>query len=168
MRINRSIVSNQNESVPTTRTITINGTTYDLSANRTWTVSGDISGSGTANRLPKFTTSTAIGNSLVYDDGNYIGINASPTTTEILQVSGTMKVTSFTGIGTTADGSSMLLVKGDNDLGTEFAAVFQNDSGTNLVRFFNDGKVNFGALPTSSTGLSSGDVWNDSGTLKIV
>lgn len=28
--------------------------------------------------------------------------------------------------------------------------------------------VNFQSLPTSATGLSSGDVWNDSGTLKIV
>lgn len=30
------------------------------------------------------------------------------------------------------------------------------------------GKINFNTLPTSATGLSAGDVWNDSGTLKIV
>jgi len=30
------------------------------------------------------------------------------------------------------------------------------------------GKVNFSSLPTSSSGLSSGDLWNDSGTVKIV
>jgi len=36
MRINRSIISNQTESVPTTRTLTIGGVTYDLSADRTW------------------------------------------------------------------------------------------------------------------------------------
>jgi len=35
--------------VPTSRTITINGVTQDLSANQTWTVSGGIDGSGTAN-----------------------------------------------------------------------------------------------------------------------
>ena len=28
--------------------------------------------------------------------------------------------------------------------------------------------INFSGLPTSSAGLSAGDVWNDSGTLKIV
>lgn len=28
--------------------------------------------------------------------------------------------------------------------------------------------LNLSQLPTSSTGLASGDVWNDSGTLKIV
>jgi hypothetical protein len=44
MRINRSTVTNQAESVPLTRTLTINGTTYDLSADRTWTIGG---GSGT-------------------------------------------------------------------------------------------------------------------------
>jgi hypothetical protein len=30
------------------------------------------------------------------------------------------------------------------------------------------GKVNFNTLPTSSVGLASGDLWNDSGTIKIV
>jgi hypothetical protein len=38
MRINRSTITNQSESVPLTRTLTLNGTTYDLSANRTWSV----------------------------------------------------------------------------------------------------------------------------------
>jgi len=40
MRINRSTISNQSESVPTTRTLTIGGVSYDLSADRTWTVGG--------------------------------------------------------------------------------------------------------------------------------
>ena len=47
------------------------------------------------------------------------------------------------------------------------------DSGTGNAVQFTDGKVsavkmNLSGLPTSSSGLSSGDVWNDSGTLKIV
>lgn len=42
------------------------------------------------------------------------------------------------------------------------------NNGTVQVKFFEDGKVNFANLPTSSGGLSSGDLWNDSGTLKIV
>ena len=40
MRINRSIISNQTESVPTTRTLTIGGVSYDLSQDRTWVISG--------------------------------------------------------------------------------------------------------------------------------
>ena len=44
-------------------------------------------------------------------------------------------------------------------------------SGTALGRLklnVTGGKLAFTGLPTSSSGLSSGDVWNDSGTLKIV
>jgi len=63
--------------VPTTRTITINGTTYDLSANRSWTVAGGLSGSGTTNYLSKWTGSTALGNSLVYDDGTNVMIGTT-------------------------------------------------------------------------------------------
>jgi len=41
---------------------------------------------------------------------------------------------------------------------------------TNSVRMTikSDGKINFSSLPTSATGLSAGDIWNDGGTLKIV
>lgn len=65
--------------VPTTRTLTINGTAYDLSADRSWTISTGISGSGTTNYLSKWTGSTSLGNSIVYDNGSAVGINtASP------------------------------------------------------------------------------------------
>ncbi len=41
---------------------------------------GGVSGSGTTNYLPKWTGSTALGNSLVYDDGTNVGIGtATPT-----------------------------------------------------------------------------------------
>ena len=33
---------------------------------------------------------------------------------------------------------------------------------------YKDGKINASGLPTSASGLSSGDIWNDGGTLKIV
>ena len=74
MRINRSIISNQTESVPVVRTLTINGVTYDLTANRSWTVSGGgITGSGTTNYLSKWTSGSALGNSTIYEtSGNII------------------------------------------------------------------------------------------------
>lgn len=62
--------------VPTTRTITINGTTQDLSADRTFTVAGTISGL-TTNYIPKATSATTIGNSLIYDNGTNIGIGTT-------------------------------------------------------------------------------------------
>ena len=65
--------------VPTTRSLTINGVSYDLSADRSWTISTGISGSGTTNYLSKWTGSTSVGNSVAFDNGSAIGINtASP------------------------------------------------------------------------------------------
>ena len=63
--------------VPTSRTLTINGTAYDLSADRSWTISAGISGSGTTNYVPKFTSGTAIGNSLIFDNGTNVGIGTA-------------------------------------------------------------------------------------------
>lgn len=87
-----ALTSNLSSYVPTSRTLTINGTTYDLSADRSWTiptgvtsfntrtgaitlVSTDVTSalgfsplnaaniSGTVNYFPKFTAASSIGNS---------------------------------------------------------------------------------------------------------
>lgn len=42
--------------------------------------SGTVTGSGTTNYVPKFTSSTAIGNSLIYDNGTNVGIGTSSPT----------------------------------------------------------------------------------------
>lgn len=46
--------------VPTTRTLTINGTTYDLSANRTWTIAAGVSGSGNSGQVTYWSSSSAV------------------------------------------------------------------------------------------------------------
>jgi hypothetical protein len=51
--------------VPTSRTLTINGTAFDLSADRSWTITAGVSGSGTTNTIPKWTSSTGLGNSIL-------------------------------------------------------------------------------------------------------
>jgi hypothetical protein len=56
------------------------------------TITGFIGGSGTTGYIPKFTSSTAIGNSLIYDDGTNIGI-ATISPTYKLDVSGTLRTT---------------------------------------------------------------------------
>lgn len=68
--------------VPNTRTITINGTTFDLTSNRSWTV-GNITGSGTVNYVPVFTSGTNLGNSeivmaTVSGVGLAVGISDTP------------------------------------------------------------------------------------------
>lgn len=46
-----------------------------------WDTISGITGTGTTNYIPKFTSSSAVGNSLIYDTGTNIGINtATPTT----------------------------------------------------------------------------------------
>jgi len=53
---------------------------------------GTITGSGTTNYIPKFSSSTAIGNSVIYDDGTNIGVGtASPAAK--LDVAGAVKTT---------------------------------------------------------------------------
>lgn len=60
--------------VPLTRSLTINGTTYDLSGDRTWNV-GTVTGSGTLNYVAKWTPDgTALGNSQIFDNGTNVGI----------------------------------------------------------------------------------------------
>jgi hypothetical protein len=66
-------------------TLTINGVTYDLSANRSWTVAGGISGSGASGQVAYWTgTSSQTGsNNLFWDAANSrlgIGTNAPQST----------------------------------------------------------------------------------------
>lgn len=47
--------------------------------------------------------------------------------------------------------------------------LYLEDSGGTLnARFLDNGQIQFNRLPTSSSGLSAGSLWNDSGTIKIV
>lgn len=113
MRINRSIISNQTESVPVVRTLTINGTTYDLTQNRSWTVSGGgVTGSGTTNYLSKWTSGTALGNSLVFDNGTNVGIGtATP--------SGLVTIAQSVNSGT----ANVLYLSNTSQTGTTVAAI---------------------------------------------
>lgn len=62
--------------VPTSRLLTINGVSFDLSADRTWTVAGTISGL-TTNFIPKATSATTLGNSNIQDNGTSVSIGGS-------------------------------------------------------------------------------------------
>ena len=48
-----ALTSDLSSYVPTSRTLTINGTAFDLSANRSFSV-GTITGSGTTSYIPKW------------------------------------------------------------------------------------------------------------------
>jgi predicted heme/steroid binding protein len=77
--------------VPTTRTLSINGVSFDLSADRTWNV-GTLTGSGTPAYVPKWDGSTSLTNSLLYDSGAGIGLGtASVNTSALFQMDSTTK-----------------------------------------------------------------------------
>lgn len=149
-----ALTSDLSAYVSTSTTLSINGTSYDLSNNRSWTIDttsavwgnitgkpttlsgygitdayplsgnpsnfltsitslnvtnalgytpynatnpngytsnlGTITGTGTTNYLPKFTGSTSLGNSLIYDDGTNLGIGIT-LPTEKLDVAGVIR-----------------------------------------------------------------------------
>ena len=61
------------------------------------------------------------------------------------------------------------LIKGAGTSTGVTLSLYNNDSTpVKNIDFLDNGRVKFLNLPTSSTGLSSGDVYNDGGTLKIV
>lgn len=88
--------------VPTTRTLTINGTSYDLSADRSWTIAAGLSGSGTTNYIPKFTASTTIGNSIIQEMAYGLNIGFSN--------SGASNVYEFQNFSNTASSNTRLKI----------------------------------------------------------
>jgi len=62
---------------------------------------GSLSGTGTTNYLSKWTSSTALGDSLVYDNGTSVGVGtASPSASYKLDVSGDFRATNITSANT--------------------------------------------------------------------
>jgi hypothetical protein len=57
--------------VTNARQLTINGTTYDLSADRSWTISGTIGGL-TSGYIPKATSASTLGDSSIFVSGNNV------------------------------------------------------------------------------------------------
>ncbi len=62
--------------VPTTRTLSINGVSFDLSADRSWSV-GTLTGSGNVNYVPKWNGSTSLTDSLLFDNGSGVGLGTA-------------------------------------------------------------------------------------------
>lgn len=65
--------------VPKTRTLTINGTAYDLTADRSWTITAGVTGSGVTNRIAYWDSASSIG---------YLDTASYPSLTELGYVKG--------------------------------------------------------------------------------
>jgi hypothetical protein len=71
----------------------LSSTDWTTFNNKQNALTNPITGTGTANYLSKFTGSTALGNSLVYDDGTFVGIGTT-TPSYKLDVNGTARIVS--------------------------------------------------------------------------
>jgi hypothetical protein len=130
------------------------------------------------------------------ENGN-VGIGASPNASYKLDVAGTGRFTNMLSVITTGTTNEVALFKSTEPYitveaagGSNSASIFlkpstssqnatiQNRTGGGLEFYVNADytnakmtikgtTVNIRSLPTSATGLSSGDIWNDGGTLKV-
>ena len=94
-----------------------------------------ISGSGTVNKIPKFTTSTTVTDSLIYDDGTYVGIGNTTPVYE-LDVTGNIR----SSVGFFGDGSNITNINADNiTSGTLLLNRIQNSPSSNWLLSSNTG-----------------------------
>jgi hypothetical protein len=99
------------------------GTTYS-SEN-----SVSIGGSGTVNQIPKFVTTTTVDDSIIYDDGTYVGVG-NTTPVYKLDVSGAIRTTD----GFIGNGATISNINADNiTSGTLLLNRIQNSSNTNWL-----------------------------------
>jgi hypothetical protein len=140
---------------PTSRTLTINNTTYDLSADRSWTIATGVGGSGTTNYLPKFTGASTIGNSLVQDNGSTVSISTNSTVLSLDR---------------TGAGTALIELKTNGTVRSYFGAdasvpfIFFTQSASELMRLNASGNLSIGntnntyKLDVSGDGTFSGFV----------
>ena len=136
-----------------------------LSSTDWTTFNGKVGGSGTANYLSKFTASGTIGNSLIQDNGTYLGISTAPVTGVRVTVDGVAN-TAIRG-NTTGNGKYGLHGSNVNDGPGTFTGVFgaSTDNGSSFA-----GSVYVGGRFFASNGNNTTDVyslWLQDGTESI-
>jgi hypothetical protein len=140
--LNRGLLSTTdwntfNSKVSAATTLTINGVTYDLSANRSWTVSGGISGSGASGQVAYWTgTSAQTGSADFTWDGNNINLASAK------------------GIVLQRTGSNRNINIISTNIADNFAgATFYPSSGTNVSTAFSVVPKGAGLLTTVKTAI---------------
>jgi hypothetical protein len=125
-------VSTLGSFVPTSRTLTINGTSYDLSADRTWTIAGVISGL-TTNYVTKATGATTIGNSQIFDNGTNVIIGGTTSSTFKLDVNGTARFANDVQINGFLTGTYTRVLAAGNNFYGQNITLSKTDATSNLV-----------------------------------
>jgi hypothetical protein len=128
--------------------------TSDGSGAGTWqAAAGEVGGSGTAGYVPKFTSSTVIGNSAIYQSGTDIGIGTT-SPDAILDVYGTRNISAISdGIVNIGNTSSKHVTLDNNEIharnGSSTSDLYINDFGGDVLLAKN-GNVGIGTPSPSS------------------
>lgn len=111
-------------------------------------ITNPVTGTGTANYLPKFTSGSAIGNSLVYDNATNVLVNTTTddATGNRLQVSGGISASTFYATAGTASVAPVKLTAGTN-LTTAAAGSMEYDATNNLLAFTPNTTIGRAMLP---------------------
>jgi hypothetical protein len=127
---------------------TLNVPTYTLAG------LGGISGTGTTNYIPKFTSSSAIGNSQIQDDGTNVGVGGSPSSQKLRIYGGTIISNNNFYYGFNSVGSQATIVgisSGDNiTLGQN------NVNHSNTIIYGGTGNIEFSTGGSERMRLTSG------------
>lgn len=167
----------------------MNGTDDDFSysANFTW-VNGTLTNKGsgstaaTTNFLLRNSSDTDLlkvtddgkikikGQGDIYDDGATFNIGRGGV--DVFQMShvsgGYVRILQSIYLGS---GKFITALSGDLNMQQRTGSAninFRNSASANLLVLKSSGVLNYVNAPTSATGLSTGDIWSDGGTLKIV
>jgi hypothetical protein len=154
------------------------------------TAIGGVTGSGSTNFMPLWTSTTGLGNSIIYNSGGNLGINSTSNgyTLNVIRSASTQFNTSFKGGGSLINIMSRFMQDESTKRGIAIGYAYDfelisgiwatQDTGTLmlgvLVGSNYKSKISINTttialdIPSSSAGLGSGQLYNDGGYVRIV
>lgn len=125
---------------------------YLMADGSTSTLTNPVTGTGTTNYIPKFTSSSAIGNSQIFDNGTSVGINTiTPSASYKLDVNGYARASSFY-VPSTANGGGFIFDSGGNSglaIGQSGQVLQYFTGGSERMRLDASGNLGLGVTPSA-------------------
>lgn len=159
-------IYNADDALTGNRTVTMGSYTLTFSGNTVKTISPSASALDTAFGVRNNTDTSY--HFYVRGDGRVIASGNVFEATQGINVSGSGIINFGASNFIIQGGSGVVDIQSYNGNAIKFNQLGNDVWLTPYAKFIGNGRVQLTNLPTSSVGLSTGDVWNDGGTLKIV